>query len=131
MTQSYETTGRVAVTNLAGKQPHELLLLLGSALALLLSMLVYAIQWSQGIAANQLAGVTTTFVVNVVLGGALWISSIVLRKNLMNGAIMAGVVSLILIAFGGQTGLIGGLVGLLGAILAAASPYMPWTPRHP
>lgn len=129
MTQSYEAAGRTAVANLAGKQPHELLLLLGSALALLLSVVLYAIQWSQGIAANQLSGVTTIFVVNVVLGCALWISSMIVRKNLTNGAIMAGVVSLILIAFGGQSGLIGGLVGLLGAVLAGASPYMPGSRR--
>jgi len=38
----------------------------------------------------------------------------------------------ILIAFasGNQAGTIGGVVGLLGAILAAVSPYMPKTRQH-
>jgi hypothetical protein len=36
-------------------------------------------------------------------------------------------VGLILIAFGGQVGVIAGVIGLLGAILAAATPYLPWS----
>ncbi len=129
MGQSYETAGRTAVADLAAKQPYELLLLLGAALTVLLSVVLTAIQWSQGIAASQLSGVTTVFVVDVTLGGVLGVSSAVARKNLMNGAIVAAALSVILILFGGQAGTIGGLIGLLGAILAAASPYMPWTPR--
>src|SRR2546426_12671856 len=45
----------------------------------------------------------------------------------MNGAIVAGVISIILIYFGGRPGQIGGIVGILGAILAAAKPYLPWS----
>lgn len=129
MAQTYETTGRVTMTSLAAKQPHELLLQLGGVLAVLLSIVLYAIQWSQGIPASQLSGATMTIVVNVVLGGALWVSSAIVRKNLINGAIVAGVVSVILIAFGGQAGTIGGVVGILGAVVAAASPYAPWSRR--
>ncbi|HKZ23202.1 MAG TPA: hypothetical protein VJ224_02235 [Thermoplasmata archaeon] len=129
MSQNYQATGRVAVANLAGKHAYELLLLLGSALALLLSVVLYLIQWSQGIAANQLSAVTTVFVVDVVLGSALWLSAMIVRKNLANGALMAGVVSLILIAFGGQTGVIAGIIGFLGAALAAASQYVPASRR--
>src|SRR5207245_9705385 len=66
---------------------------------------------------------------NVVLGAALWASSAITRKNLMNGAIVAGVISIVLIYFGGRAGQIGGIVGILGAILAAAKPYLPWS-RH-
>ena len=130
MTQSYETAGRAAMAELAEKQPHELLLLLGGALAVLLSVLLYVIDWAQGgIAANQLSSATTVLVVDVVLGAALGASPAIGRKNLMNGAIVAGVVSIILLAFGGLPGTIGGVIGLLGAILAAASPYLPWS-RH-
>src|SRR5436309_14290908 len=49
------------------------------------------------------------------------------RKNLMNGAIVAVVISIILIYYGGQPGTIGGVVGILGAIVAAAKPYLPWS----
>src|SRR5437016_13702576 len=69
---------------------------------------------------NQYATVTTAVIINVVLGGALWASSAITRKNLMNGAIVAGVISIILIYYGGQPGTIGGVVGILGAIVAAA-----------
>ena len=131
MTQSYEMAGRNVTSNLAEKQPHELLLLLGGALAILLSVMLYAIQWAQGgIPASRLASETTTFVIVLVLGAALWASAAVSRKNLMNGAIVAGVVSIVLIAYGGGlAGTIGGVIGLLGAILAAANPYLPWS-RH-
>src|SRR6058998_2465732 len=101
MSHSYES-GRQAMAELGSKQPHELLLMLGGLLAVIL---------------------------NVVLGAALWASSAITRKNLMNGAIVAGVISIVLIYFGGRAGQIGGIVGILGAILAAAKPYLPWS-RH-
>src|SRR2546429_7829079 len=85
---------------------------------------------NQGIQPSQYGAVATTVVINVVLGGALWASAAITRKNLMNGAIVAGVISIILIYFGGQPGTIGGVVGILGAILAAAKPYMPWSRRE-
>ncbi len=129
MNETYETGGRAAVANLATKQPYELLLLLGGALSVLLSLVLLGIEWYQGTLLKNLATYATIHVVDVVLGAGLWVSSAVARKNLVNGAIVAGIVSVILIAFGGQAGLIGGVAGLLGAILAAASPYMP-TVRH-
>src|SRR3989442_1660814 len=108
MTQSYET-GK-AMVELGAKQPHELLLMLGGVLAILLSVAIYGIQAAnQGIQPSQYGAVATTVVINVVLGGALWASAAITRKNLMNGAIVAGVISIILIYFGGQPGTIGGL----------------------
>jgi hypothetical protein len=128
MTQSYET-GK-AMVELGAKQPHELLLMLGGILAILLSVAFYGIQAAnQGIQPSQYSTIATSIVINVVLGGALWASAAITRKNLMNGAIVAGVISLILIYYGGQPGTIGGVVGILGAILAAAKPYMPWSHR--
>ncbi len=129
MAESYETRGRSTVSTLAAKQPHELLLMLGGVLAVLLSTVSYGLLWSQGIATSALSGPTTTYIINLVLGASLIVSSVIARKNLMNGAIVAGVVSIILIAYGGQSGTIGGVVGLLGAIVTAATPYMPWS-RH-
>src|SRR5437667_9508141 len=91
MSHSYET-GRGAMAELGAKQPHELLLILGGLLALLLTLATYGIQWlTTGIPQNQYATVTTAVIINVVLGGALWASSAITRKNLMNGAIVAGV----------------------------------------
>ena len=130
MTQSYDT-GKQAMAELGAKQPHELLLMLGGVLAILLSVAIYGIQAAnQGIPASQYGTVATTIVINVVLGGALLASAAITRKNLMNGAIVAGVISMILIYFGGQPGTIGGVVGILGAILAAAKPYLPWSRRE-
>ena len=126
---SYETGGRSAVAKIAGKQPHELLIELGGALGILLATVLFGIQWYQGISTNQLPGAMTLLVVDLVLSGALVITGAIVRKNVLNGAIVAGVVGLVLIVFGGQTGLIAGIVGILGAALAAASPYMPHSKR--
>src|SRR5437867_13279776 len=129
MSHSYET-GRGAMAEIGAKQPHELLLMLGGILAVLLTVATYGIQSvTPGIPPNQYGTVTTAVSIDVVLGGALWASSAITRKNLMNGGIVAGVISIILIYFGGQPGTIGGVVGILGAILAAAKPYLPWSGR--
>jgi len=40
------------------------------------------------------------------------------------------VISVVLIYYGAQPGTIGGAVGILGAILAAAKPYLPWSRRE-
>src|SRR2546422_8099302 len=128
MTQGYET-GK-AMAELGAKQPHELLLMLGGLLAILLSVAIYGIQEAnQGIQPRQCSAVATPLVLNVVLGGALWASAAITRKNLMNGAIVAGVISIVLIYFGGQSRASGGVVGVLGASLAAAKPDLPPAPR--
>src|SRR3989440_4271787 len=119
MSHSYET-GRGAMAEIGAKQPHELLLILGGLLALLLTLATYGIQWlTTGIPQNQYATVTTAVIINVVLGGALWASSAITRKNLMNGAIVAGGISIILIYFGGRPGQIGGIVRIPRANLPA------------
>src|SRR5438093_10530247 len=129
ITQSNDT-GKDSIADLCATHPHELLLMLGGVLAILLSVAIYGIQAAnQGIPPSQYGTVATTIVINVVLGGALLASAAITRKNLMNGAIVAGVISIILIYFGGQPGTIGGVVGILGAILAAAKPYLPWSGR--
>src|SRR5437773_9483291 len=129
MSQSYET-GRGAMAELGAKQPHELLLMLGGVLALLLTLATYGIQWlTQGIPQREYDSTRPDVSHNTVLDAALWASSAITRKNLMNGAIVAGVISIILIYFGGRPGQIGGIVGILGAILAAAKPYLPWSQR--
>src|SRR3989442_11855468 len=93
MSHSYET-GRQAMAEIGSKQPHELLLMLGGLLAVLLTLATYGIQWATtGIPQSTYATVATAVVINVVLGGALWASSAITRKNLMNGAIVAGVKS--------------------------------------
>lgn len=129
MTQSFETGGKTVASNWAARQPHELLFLLGATVSVLLSLVLFGIRWSQGIAASAMADAATLVVLDVVLGAALWFSSEITRKNLVNGAIVAGVVSVVLIVFGGQVGVIGGVIGLIGAVLAAATPYLPWS-RH-
>lgn len=131
MDESYETRAKTATSSLATRQPHELLLLLGAVVSVLLSLVLFGIRWYQGITAAQMSAVVTPVILDVVLGAALWVSAEITRKNLMNGAIVAGVVSVILIAFGGQNGLIGGVIGLFGAGLAAATPYLPWSRRTP
>jgi hypothetical protein len=119
------------MAELSTKQPHELLFALGAVLAILLTLARYGVQWATtGIQQSLYGSVATTVIINVVLGAALWVSSAISRKNLMNGAIVAGVISIILIYYGGQAGQIGGIVGILGAILAAAKPYLPWSRRE-
>jgi hypothetical protein len=118
--------GKTAGKDLAAMQPYELLLVLSSVLVVLLSAVLFGIQWAQGISPSQLQSSVVTFVANLVLGGALWVASRMVRSNLVNGAIVAGVVSVTLIWYGGQAGLLGGVLGLLGAVVAGASRYRSW-----
>src|SRR3989475_1846568 len=128
MSHSYET-GRGAMAELGAKQPHELLLMLGGLLALLLTLATYGIQWlTTGIPQSQYATVTTAVIINVVLGGALWASSAITRKNLMNGAIVAGVISIILIYFSCRPRQISCNVWCLNENPAAAKPHPPLCP---
>ncbi len=124
MGEAYESR-RITKDNITEKKPHELLVQLGGALAILLSLVIFAFEWKTPLA----MGPTTTLVITLVLGGALIVSGAILRKSLMNGAIVAIVVSVILIFFGEKGALVGGIVGIAGAIVALASPYLP-SPKH-
>src|SRR5436309_8031173 len=117
MSHSYES-GRQAMAELGSKQPHELLLMLGGLLAVLLTLATYGIQWvtTPGIAQSQYATVATAVILNVVLGAALWASSAITRKNLMNGAIVAGVISIIQIGRASCRDKIGVIVGTVAVI---------------
>src|SRR3989442_10904635 len=117
MSHSYES-GRQAMAELGSKQPHELLLMLGGLLAVLLTLATYGIQWvtTPGIAQSQYATVATAVILNVVLGAALWASAAITRKNLMNGAMEAGIIGLLFMFLLGCPARIGGIVPVLGAI---------------
>lgn len=129
MKQGYETIGKTRLDNIAAREPFELLLILASAVAILLTGVLFAIEWSQGISDSRLPGAVTSLVIGVLLGTALWFSALIAKKNRINGAIVAAAISAILIALGGLAGTIAGVLGLIGAILAAASPYLP-TPKE-
>jgi hypothetical protein len=109
---------------LATKPPHELLIILGGVLAILLSAVAFAIRWTEGIPLSAANPVVRTFVLTMVLGGVLVMAGAIARKNIWNGAIVAVVVSVVLIVYGGQEGTIGGFVGLIGSGIAVASPYL-------
>src|SRR5436309_13167871 len=70
MSHSYDT-GRQAMAELGSKQPHELLLMLGGLLAILLTVASYGVQWvNKGIPQNQYGDVASTIIINLVLGGS-------------------------------------------------------------
>src|SRR5438445_13668612 len=67
MSHSYES-GRQAMAELGSKQPHELLLMLGGLLAVLLSLATYGIQAATtGILARHQCATVTTAVIHVVV----------------------------------------------------------------
>ena len=125
MSQGYDTGSRpISATVLATKPPHELLIILGGVLAILLSAVAFAIRWTEGIPLSAANPVVRTFVLTMVLGGVLVMAGAIARKNIWNGAVVAVVVSVVLIVYGGQEGTIGGFVGLIGSGIAVASPYL-------
>src|SRR5437879_13560017 len=69
MSHSYES-GRQAMAELGSKQPHELLLMLGGLLAVLLTLATYGIQSANPpvIRASQDRSVPTDVIPNVVVG---------------------------------------------------------------
>src|SRR5947208_14480139 len=71
MSHSYDT-GRQAMAELGSKQPHELLLMLGGVLAVLLTVARYGIECvTTGSPQNQYTAVATALNINDILGRAL------------------------------------------------------------
>src|SRR2546428_3519218 len=131
MNDSYETSGRDTMARIVTKQPHELLLMLGGALTILLTLVLTGLQWYPKLpTGTALQTQAVNLVINIVLGAALYVSAAIVRKNLLNGTIVAGGVSGIPLPFaaGHQTGTIGGGVGPLRGNLPPGSPHMPKTP---
>src|SRR3989442_6457001 len=92
MNDSYETSGRDTMARIATKQPHELLLMLGGALTILLTLVLTGLQWYPKLpTGTALQTQAVSLVINIVLGAALYVSAAIVRKNLLNGAIVAGV----------------------------------------
>src|SRR3989442_9510489 len=128
MNDSYETSGRDTMARIATKQPHELLLMLGGALTILLTLVLTGLQWYPKLpTGTALQTQAVSLVINIVLGAALYVSAAIVRKNLLNGAIVAGVGSVILLPLAprNQARTIGGVVRPLGAIPPAANPPPP------
>src|SRR2546428_12066737 len=133
MNDSYETSGRDTMARIATKQPHELLLMLGGALTILLTLVLTGLLWYPKLpTGTALQTQAVSLVINIVLGAALYVSAAIVRKNLLNGAIVAGGVRGILLALapGNQAGTICGGVGLPRANLPPGSPPLPKTRPH-
>src|SRR5947199_5515443 len=82
MSHSYDT-GRQAMAELGSKQPHELLLMLGGVLAVLLTVARYGIQYLTTVLLQTCySALTSALICNLVLAGALRASSAITRKNL-------------------------------------------------
>src|SRR5205809_5267416 len=86
-------------------------------------MALYGIQAAnQGFPPSQYGTVATTIVIYFFLVRGPLGSALFPYTTLFRSAIVAGVISIILIYFGGRPGQIGGIVGILGAILAGGEP---------
>src|SRR5947207_15925721 len=83
MSHSYDT-GRQAMAELGSKQPHELLLMLGGVLAVLLAVARYRIQYrTTGLPQSQNSAMRTALMINLVLREERWLASAITLKNLM------------------------------------------------
>lgn len=93
------------------------LLLAGGFLAIVLAPALLLLRTP--LAEIQLAAVTGE-VIAVILGLILIIAARQARRNALVAILFAFVASIILLALGGEAGLVGGLFGLVGAVVAAA-----------
>src|SRR2546428_13917883 len=131
MNDSYETSGRDTMARIVTKQPHELLLMLGGALTILLTLVLTGLQWYPKLpTGTALQTQAVNLVINIVLGAALYVSAAIVRKNLLNGAIVAGGGGgdPLALAAGHQARTDCGAAGGLRAHPAAGSPFMPDIP---
>src|SRR5256885_7546558 len=105
--------------------------MLGGALTILLTLVLTGLLWYPKLpTGTALQTQAVSLVINIVLGAALYVSAAIVRKNLLNGAIVAGGVSVILLALppGNQAGKNCGGVRVPGAILAPGRPHLPKNP---
>ncbi len=95
----------------------EMLLVLGGFLALILAPILFVTNFAlQGVGLSGLSVV----VVDIVLGFLMLISVGVMRRQQMNGLLLATISAILLIALGGVAGIIGGLFGLVGGLIGLA-----------
>ncbi len=111
---------------------HEILLVLGSLLAIFLGAIFLSVAVLGEEAARRqdalVAGLTNYAIVDVVLGFLLLVSLAVLRRSRTTGALMALVSAILLIVLGGTAGIVGGLFGLVGALIALLPAYKSLLP---
>src|SRR5256712_13295807 len=127
MNDSYETSGRDTMARIATKQPHELLLMLGGALTILLTLVLTGLLWYPKLpTGTALQTQAVSLVINIVLGAALYVSAAIVRKNLLNGGIVAGGGVAVLLPFsaGEQAGTVCGVGGRLRVNLPPRTPYI-------
>lgn len=104
---------------------HEMLLVLGSLLAVLLGSVFFVLSV---LGETSAVDALPAALVDVVLGVLLLVALPVLRRRRINGALLALVSSILLIALGGLAGVIGGLFGLVGGLIALLPAYKDFLP---
>src|SRR5438445_11398253 len=98
MNDSYETSGRDTMARIATKQPHELLLMLGGALTILLTLVLTGLLWYPKLpTGTALQTHAVSLVINMVLREAQYVLVALVRKTVLKGAIVAGPMTVIII----------------------------------
>ncbi len=94
-------------------EPHEVPVVLGSAIAILAGIVTYAVH---ALTAAAAAAVPLTAIYLIVFGVLGLVAYAVMRKSMRNGAIVAGISGLALLFLAsGAAGILTGLVVLVGA----------------
>src|SRR2546422_9961078 len=91
MNDSYETSGRDTMARIATKQPHELLLMLGGALTILLTLVLTGLLWYPKLpTGTALQTQAVSLVINIVLGAALYVSARLCGRNCWIAPLVGG-----------------------------------------
>src|SRR2546427_8794199 len=91
MNDSYETSGRETMARIATKQPHELLLMLGGALTILLTLVLTGLQGYPKLpTGTALQTEAVNLVIKLGLGAAVYGSGASVRNDPLDRAIVAG-----------------------------------------
>ncbi|MCJ2519553.1 MAG: hypothetical protein LN412_01205 [Candidatus Thermoplasmatota archaeon] len=98
----------------------DMLLVLGSLLAIVLAPIFFILEVAIG--GLGLSGLGAV-IVDIVIGFLMLVSVGVMRRNRVNGILLALISAVLLIALGGAAGIIGGLFGLVGGLIALATSY--------